>query len=491
MLLPAPSARGAGPAVRLADPAPDPQAPGSHFVDGKTLLLDGRLGHASIARDPRSGKAGTFVLATVTGADVSPDVRIAPPPVHLAIVVDRSGSMAGPKMNNAVAAAVGAIERMHDGDRATVVSFDTAARVLVPPTSIDASTRPSVESAIRAMRAGGDTCISCALSTATAELDASPGPRDEVKRILLISDGEATTGIRDVGGLRSLAARARDRGIGVSTIGVDLAFDEKVMAAIAQESNGRHWFVPDASALAQVFEEELGTLETAVASDAELAIDPAPGVVVDDVLDRVLPARGRPHPRAAGDVRSAPGEDGAPAGARPGRRRTAPSRSRSSRSRTGTSCERDEGRCSGSLALDVRSDGSAQRDLDPFVAARVERNRTARALTEANELFEHGRGDEARAALARRQSGARGGGEAGGGGGDRDARAARAPSRARSTRTSTSSSRRSRRRSRASRARPRRALRRVTHAAREHAGGKVRRAAEPGERSRPRVLSRA
>ena len=402
-LLPAPSARGAGPAVRLADPAPDPQAPGSHFVDGKTLLLDGRLGHASIARDPRSGKAGTFVLATVTGADVSPDVRIAPPPVHLAIVVDRSGSMAGPKMNNAVAAAVGAIERMHDGDRATVVSFDTAARVLVPPTSIDASTRPSVESAIRAMRAGGDTCISCALSTATAELDASPGPRDEVKRILLISDGEATTGIRDVGGLRSLAARARDRGIGVSTIGVDLAFDEKVMAAIAQESNGRHWFVPDASALAQVFEEELGTLETAVASDAELAIDPAPGVVVDDVLDRafrreggrILVPLGTFDPRQEKTVLLRVHVPADADGAQPVAQLALAYRD---------IVERDEGRCSGSLALDVRSDGSAQRDLDPFVAARVERNRTTRALTEANELFEHGRGDEARAALARRQS---------------------------------------------------------------------------------------
>ena len=58
------------------------------------------------------------------------------------------------------------------------------------------------------------------------------------------------------------------------------------MAAIAQESNGKHWFVPDPSALAQVFDEELGSLETAVASEAELVIDPAPGVVLDEVLDR-------------------------------------------------------------------------------------------------------------------------------------------------------------------------------------------------------------
>jgi Ca-activated chloride channel family protein len=375
----------------------------SHFVDGKTLLLDGRLGHTSIARTSAGGSAGTFVLATVTGADASSGETVAPPPVHLAIVVDRSGSMAGPKMSNAVAAAVGAVERMHDGDRATVVSFDTMARVVVPPTTIDASTRPSVEASIRGLRAGGDTCISCALTTATSALDSAPGPRDEVKRILLISDGEATTGVRDVGGLRSLAARARDRGFSVSTIGVDLAFDEKVMAAIAQESNGRHFFVPDASALTQVFEQELGTLETAIATDAELAIEPSPGVVVDEVLDRSFRREaGRVVvPLGAFDARQektvlmrvhVPADAD---GAQPVARLSLAYRD---------VVRRDDARCAGMLTVDVRSDGTAQRALDPFVAARVERSRTARALTEANELFEKGKGDDARAALSRRQS---------------------------------------------------------------------------------------
>ncbi|HEY3819065.1 MAG TPA: VWA domain-containing protein [Polyangiaceae bacterium] len=403
MLLPAPTARADHPASWRTDPAPDPEAKvTSHFVDGKTLLLDGRVGHATIARDSRGGSAGTFVLATITGADVSPDQPIAPPPVHLAIVVDRSGSMAGLKMENAIAAAVGAVERMHDGDRATVVSFDTNARVLVPPTVLDASTRPGVEASIRAMRVGGDTCISCALSTATAELDASPGPRDEVKRILLISDGEATTGVRDVSGLRALAARARDRGIGVSTIGVDLAFDQRVMAAIAQESNGRHFFVPDATALTQVFEQELGTLETAVASGAELAIEPAAGVVIDDVLDRsfrreggrVLVPLGTFDAREEKTVLLRVHVPADADGAEPVARLALAYRD---------VAKRDEGTCSGTLAVDVRSDGSAQRELDPFVSARVERSRTARALTDANDLFEKGRGEEARAALARRQ----------------------------------------------------------------------------------------
>lgn len=375
----------------------------AHFVDGKTLLLDGRLGHDALVESTTGGSTSTFVLATITGADRATEPGDAAAPAHLALVVDRSGSMAGTRMNNAVAAAVRAVERMRDGDRATVVAFDTTARVLVPPTVVDGATRPSIEAAIRGMRAGGDTCMSCGLDTATAELDAIPASRDEVKRVLLISDGEATTGIKDLGGLRSLASRARDRGISISTIGVDLAFDEKVMAAIAQEANGKHWFVPDPSALTSVFDQELGGLETSVASTAELRIEPAPGVEVDDVFDRsfrregsrlVVPL-GSFDPREEKTVLLSVRVPTGTVGSQPVAALKLDYRDVVGR--------RDE-RCAGTLAVDVLAEGSRPSELDPFVATRVERNRTAHALLEANELFSRGRGADARATLARRQA---------------------------------------------------------------------------------------
>jgi Ca-activated chloride channel family protein len=402
-LLPVPAAHGGGGTAQrpVGDPAADPVADRSHFVDGTTLLLDGRVGHASIERDSRGGSTSTFLLATVTGQKGGAGETSRPPPVHLALAVDRSGSMAGPKMSNAIAAAVGAVDRMHEGDRVTVVAFDDTARLIVPPTTVDSATRPSIESAIRGMHAGGDTCISCALDRATEALDSSPGPRDEVRRILLISDGEATTGIRDAAGLRTVAARARDRGFSVSTIGVDLAFDEKVMAAIAQESNGRHWFVPDASALGQVFDQELGSLETAVATNAELTVEPGPGVVVDDVLDRSFRREG--------------GRIVVPLGAfDPQEEKTVLLAVRLPAGTTGTEPVaklsvdyRDvvaarEAESTGSLEVDVRDDGTAQKDLDPFVAARVERNRTAKSLLKANELFSRGRASAAREELDKR-----------------------------------------------------------------------------------------
>jgi Ca-activated chloride channel family protein len=407
-LLPMPSARGepgrSARGVEGSGGEGSDAAAAAHFVDHGTLILDARLGHSSVARAPDTGGgAETFLLATVTGDEGAPASASGRSPVHMAIVVDRSGSMAGARMSNAVAAALGAVDRMRDGDRVTLVAFDTTAAVLVRPTVLDAGSRSAVAAEIRSILPGGETCISCALDTATQALDGAPGGRDEVRRILLISDGEATAGVRDVSGLRARAARAREHGFSVSTIGVDVAFDERVMAAIAQESNGRHWFVPDASALPAVFAEELGTLESAVATEATLAIEPAPGVTIEDVLDRPFHREGtrvvvplgtfdaKQEKTLLARVRVPADLDGTQAVAR---------MSLTYRD----AVAREDVTSTGSLALEVRSDGRASAELDPFVAARLERSRTAQALTTANDLFRRGRVDEARDALARRRN---------------------------------------------------------------------------------------
>jgi Ca-activated chloride channel family protein len=397
-------ARSTVPEPIAISPEPGSSTTPAHFVDGSTLLLDGRLGHSAVPRSTTGTAASTFLLATVTASDpVSGASSGSSASSHLVIVVDRSGSMAGEKMRNAIAAASGAVDRMRDGDRVTVVAFDTTASLLVPPTTVDPASRSAVQSAIRAMRPGGDTCISCALDRASEVLTASRLGADEVRRILLISDGEPTTGVRDTSGLRALAGRARDEGFAISTIGVDLAFDERVMAAIAQESNGRHWFVPDATALPEVFDQELGSLQASVASDAELTIEPAPGVVIDEVLDRSFRREGGKIvvPLGAFDggqektvlLRASVPADGE------GPERVA----RMSLAYRDVGARKDA-RCGGTLALEVGGEGADHQELDPFVATRVERSRTEHALLDANELFSKGRASEARAELARRQT---------------------------------------------------------------------------------------
>ncbi len=371
----------------------DGQVTRAHFTAGQTLVVDGRLGHASIAK---TGRGETYFFASVTGADASSTASASP--MNLAIVIDRSGSMKGDRIANAMTAAVGMVERMREGDSVTVVSFDTESSVVVPPTVTTASTRPSIAAAIRSIRLGGDTCISCGLEEGMRQLDRTTLGGDRVNRMILLSDGATNHGIRDLGGLRGMAGHMRDRGLSISTIGVDLDFDEKVMAAIASESNGRHYFVANPSGLPAIFSQEFDSLLASVAGDAELSVDLPPGVEVEQVFDRTFRREGSRIIVPFGTF-SAKQE------------KTVLMKLRVPADREGLQpivdvklayrdlVQKTDGSCSGSLAALVTGDADAQKDLDPFVAARLERSRTAQTLTDANLLFEQGRIVEARARL--------------------------------------------------------------------------------------------
>ncbi len=105
---------------------------GATFTAGSTLMVEGRLGHARLARD---GRGETFVMLEVRGTDQGSVSARAP--VSLSVVVDRSGSMRGARLDNAIRGTLAAIDRLRDGDRVSVVAFDTRPTVIVPPTTID------------------------------------------------------------------------------------------------------------------------------------------------------------------------------------------------------------------------------------------------------------------------------------------------------------------------------------------------------------------
>src|SRR5262249_27900322 len=257
-------------------PPPPKPVDHSHFQAGKTLMVEGRLGHGVL---PASVDNETFLFVDVQGANV---IAKSPAPLDLAIVIDKSGSMAGKRMNNALAAAKTAIERLHDGDVVSVISFNTAVDVVSPPTTIDATSRPKLIQRLSTIHPGGDTCISCGIDSAMQQLAQRDGM---VERVLLLSDGEPTAGVRDVDGFKRIAENCRRMGAAVTTIGVDVQYDEKVMSALARSSNGNHFFVGDPTGLPAVFDSEMASLGKTVANKAELTLDLAPGVIADRVFD--------------------------------------------------------------------------------------------------------------------------------------------------------------------------------------------------------------
>ncbi len=383
-------------------PEPTAKVDLSHFSTGQTLHVDARLGHSTLARsDAAPGE--TYFFAQITGASRPGTIA---PPLNLAIVIDRSGSMKGDRITNAIAAAVGMVDRMRDGDSVTIVSFDTAATLVVPPTITRAETRASIEAAIRSIHLGGDTCISCGLAEGARQLDETALGAGRVNRMILLSDGATNHGVRDIPGLRGMVGRMRDRGdrsVTVSTIGVDVDFDERVMTAIAAEGNGQHYFVESPSALSGVFAREFDDLLASVASDAELRVDLLPGVEIEQVFDRAFQRDGARVIVPFGTF-SAKEEKtvlmklkvpAAQAGVQPVVDVKLTYRDLGSEA---------VGGCGGALAVRVVDDvAAAQADLDPYVATRLERSRTAQTLIEVNRLFEAGQVDAALSRLKQQE----------------------------------------------------------------------------------------
>ena len=354
----------------------------AEFSAGATLMMQGRLGHAVLAAGRENE---TYLFLDVTAnAEASGST---PAPVNLAIVLDRSGSMQGQRMQNALAAASGMIRRLRDGDSVSVVGYNTSTQVVLPPTRIDSSNRELALASLRGIDAQGNTCVSCGLETAMDLL--ARGPEGAVQRILLLSDGEANTGVRDVDGFRRLGERARGMETAVSSIGVDVDYNEKVLFALSQASNGRHYFVENPAGLPRIFDDELRSLVTTVASNASVEIALAPGVTVEQVFDRAFEQRGDrvtvPFGSfSSGDEKTVllrlrvPSGD---VGARP------VANVRMSYQDLALS---KPGSCDGELVARLSRDAAEVSPLDPLVETRLARSETAAALALANEQFAAG-----------------------------------------------------------------------------------------------------
>ena len=203
------------------------------------------------------------------------------PPLSVAIVIDRSGSMSGEPMQNAKEAASRLIGQLDPGDAFTVVTYSTGDELVMGMSRATDSNKAAARAAIARIYDDGGTCISCGLVRGSMELARTP-LTDGIRRIVLISDGQANAGLYDRDDLAQLAADHAATGISISTVGVGLDFDEVTMQRIAEVGHGNYHFVEDTANLSALFQRELGQLADTVATDARLVIEQPNGVRIEE-----------------------------------------------------------------------------------------------------------------------------------------------------------------------------------------------------------------
>jgi len=241
------------------------------------------------------------VAVTIQMPDLGATTR---PPLSLAIVIDRSGSMEGEPLANAKAAAARLVDQLAPTDAFTVVTYSSSDEVVVPMARATQGAKAAARDAINRIWDDGNTCISCGIERGAAQLQESP-LAGGVRRMVLISDGQANTGLYDRGELASLATDTAARGISISTVGVGLEFDEVTMMRLADVGHGNYYFVEDTANLAAMFSRELAGLATTVAADARLVIEPASGVFIEEAYGYQLLRQGSQIVVSLPDLRAA------------------------------------------------------------------------------------------------------------------------------------------------------------------------------------------
>lgn len=115
-----------------------------------TLKLEARLAQGVMLAGQ---SAETHLLIEVSASDTA---QVSSAPLNMALVVDRSGSMKGPRLAQAIEAGRRLIAKLRDGDRVSVVSYAVSAEVVLPLTLVNSESRERAVRALGQITTSGD-----------------------------------------------------------------------------------------------------------------------------------------------------------------------------------------------------------------------------------------------------------------------------------------------------------------------------------------------
>ena len=193
-------------------------------------------------------------------------------PMNIALVLDRSGSMDGEKMENMKEAVGYVVDHMSERDSISVTIFDDQVETLVP--NQPAKDREGIKAALAQVIARGGTQISDGLKAGLEELKKGYG-QDRVNRVLLLTDGQTWD---DEDACLRLADEAGKQGIAISSLGLGEEWNEKLLLQIAERSRGDSHWIQNPIAILDAFRKEVTGMQSVAATNLKLTARMSPGV---------------------------------------------------------------------------------------------------------------------------------------------------------------------------------------------------------------------
>ncbi|MEP0752162.1 VWA domain-containing protein [Trichocoleus sp. Lan] len=203
-------------------------------------------------------------------------------PLNLSVVIDRSGSMAGAPLKNAIQAAQRLVEYLTPEDFLSVVIYDDTPETILPHQQVQ--DKAAIRSLIGKVKAGGCTNLSGGWLMGCDNVKFQQST-ERINRVLLLTDGQANVGITDSQVLINTARQQAEQGIITTTLGFGTYFNEDLLIGMANAAGGNFYFIQSPDDATDVFRIELESLTSVVAQNLMVTLQPSDSVKITGILN--------------------------------------------------------------------------------------------------------------------------------------------------------------------------------------------------------------
>ncbi len=217
----------------------------------RTYVQDLGGGFMMLGSENSFGLGGYYKtpIETILPVQTDTEKKKETPSLAIVLVIDKSGSMGGVKIELAKAAARATVELLGKRDKIGVVAFDGSPFWIAE--MHDASDKLYLSDQIGSITASGGTNLYPALEQAYFALTETTA---KLKHVIVLSDGQSQDG-----DWYGIASSMRNERITISTVGIGSGADMNLLGNLANWGGGRDYFTQDPYSIPQIFAKETVT----------------------------------------------------------------------------------------------------------------------------------------------------------------------------------------------------------------------------------------